>query len=100
MARDEETARGTVEPYRGGRAGTAGHGTDLVPYVPTHAGRRAPDYTVIRPHTEGLWQAGWSRFITPYRAFLHFQLWMTLTWWRPAILLAVIIGIVSLIVFS
>jgi len=99
MARGEmeETARGTVEPYQGG---AGGHGQDLVPYVPTVSRKRAPDYMAIRPHTDGWGQAGWSRFITPYRAFLHFQLWMTLTWWRPAIMLAVIIGVVSLIFFS
>lgn len=95
MSRElESTAGGTIEPY-------AADGNALIPYVPSPPSRSgAPDYTVIRPHINGLGQAQWSKIITPYRAFLHFQLWLTLTWWRVAIFNSVLILIVLLIVLS
>lgn len=95
MSRElEPTTGGTIEPY-------AADGSSVIPYVPTPPSRSgAPDYTVIRPHINGLGQAQWSKIVTPYRASLHFRLWLTLTWWRVVIFYSVIILIVLLIVLS
>lgn len=80
---------GAVEP----RADDA----DLMPYAGTGQHSAAPDYLAVRPHTQGWGQAKWSMIITPYRATLHFRLWITLTWWRVVIMALLVICLVVLV---
>lgn len=84
----EPVVQGTVQAYDGG-------GHDIMPYVPGIQHFDVPDYVVIRPpETGGVIQDRWSKIMTPFRAVAHGFLWITLYWWRTAILLATLAGIV------
>jgi hypothetical protein len=95
MAKDlEQRGRGTVAPIATG-------GDQLMPFVPaprsSGSGATDKDYLAVRPPANGRIQAKWSAIITPYRATLHFRLWITFTWWRVMLLVSVIIGVIVLI---
>lgn len=93
----EPTARGSVEPYK---PNASTNGDDVpVPYVPMQNSGRydVPDYLEIRPPAETEFQELWSKIVTPLRALAHAFLWITLYWWRVAILIITIVLIILVI---
>lgn len=86
------TTRGTVEPYAGGP-----EGDELLPYSPiTPQSFDVPDYVVLRPPDTGKVQAEWAKIMVPFRFVALAFLWVTMYWWRFAILIAVILMITVL----
>lgn len=84
----EPRVQGSVQPYDG-----TGH--DLMPHVPAIQRFDVPDYVVIRPpETGGAIQDRWSKIVTPTRAVAHAYLWITLYWWRFAILVATVAAVI------
>lgn len=81
----------------GGAVSPHSDDTDLMPYAGTGQPTKPRDYLAVRPPANGRIQAKWSVIITPYRASLHFRLWITLTWWRVLILLSLITGVIVLV---
>lgn len=90
----ERHVRGRVEPYNGVEPG------ELLPYVPSGQFVDRQDYTVARPPANTRIQEKWSKVITPYRRTLLFRLWITYTWWRPAILFLILATIATLIIVA
>lgn len=81
---DRESVSGQIEPYHGGPTAD-----DLVPYVP-RSRYDAPSYLDLHPIEDGPIQEKWAKIITPYRATLHFRLFMTERWYRVAIAIFVL----------
>lgn len=86
---DTRSSDGTIEPYD--------TGGDLLPYVPSKGRKDRDDYLALRPPDNGVIQAKWATIITPYRASLHFRLWISLTWWRVAIMVILVLAVVILV---
>lgn len=86
-------APAAIQPYDGSP-------DDFAPYIGSGGTWHAsgtPYYLALRPpETGGPIQDRWVRVITPLRAPALAWLWLTVYWWRPAILAGLVIALVTL----